>query len=109
MPKTQVELDHERARLTERIAAQRATLVRDLEPVRRVEQWGQRLSALAADVLGYVGGRPLTVAAVVAGMVLVKPRSSLRLLGRGLALWRGWRTVQKWQPGLVWKLVSRFI
>jgi hypothetical protein len=109
MAKTQVELDQERARLLERITAQRASLVRDLEPVRRVEHLGQRVSALVADALGYIGGRPLAVMAAVAGLLVVRPRTALRLLGRGLALWRGWRTVQKWQPGLVWKLVRRFI
>ena len=109
MAKSRIELAQERARLTERIAAQRIILARELVPLQRVAQTGNRLTALVGDAVAYIGQHPLALASVAAGMLLFKPRTALRWAKRGLFLWRGWRAVQQWQPGILLGILRRFI
>jgi hypothetical protein len=107
MAKTRAELDQERARLTERIQAQRVNLARELAPLQRVSQASNTLGALVAEALAYVRERPLAMSALVGGLLLLKPKGVWRWAKRGFFLWRGWRAVQVWQPGMVLGLLRR--
>lgn len=107
MAKTRAELDQERARLTERIQAQRANLARDLAPLQRVTQVGNTLSGLVDEAVAYVRQHPLAMSVVVGGLLLLKPKGVWRWAKRGFILWRGWRTVQQWHPGTVLGLLRR--
>ncbi|MBC7682191.1 MAG: hypothetical protein H7172_07645 [Ferruginibacter sp.] len=109
MAKTRAELDQERARLAERIQAQRANLARDLAPLQRITRAGNTLSALVDEAVAYVRERPLLMAALVGGLLLLKPKGVWRWAKRGFFLWRGWRTVQHWQPGTVLGLLRRVL
>ena len=109
MAKTRAELDQERARLAERIQAQRATLARELAPLQRLTRAGNTLSALMEEAVAYVRQRPLLMSALVGGLVLLKPKGVWRWAKRGFFLWRGWRTVQQWQPGTVLGLLRRVL
>lgn len=44
----------------------------------------------------YLKARPLVLAAGVAAFAIVHPRNLLRWAGRGLFLWRAWRSVNAW-------------
>lgn len=109
MAKTRAELDQERARLTERIQAQRANLARDLAPLQRIAQAGNTLSALVDEAIAYVRQRPLAMAALAGGLLLLKPKGVWRWAKRGFLIWRGWRAVQQWQPGMVLGLLRRVL
>lgn len=105
MKKTLVELQLERALLIERIAAERSVLARQLAPFQRAAETSDKVSAFVARIVLYVRQHPLTMAAAVGFLVLLKPRRGLRWLQRGFVLWRSWRTLRAWQPaGLLQKL-----
>ncbi|WP_367847898.1 YqjK family protein [Rhodoferax sp. WC2427] len=109
MAKTLAELDQERARLTERIQAQRANLVRELAPLRRVSNASNVLSALVAEAVAYVRARPVAMALLLGGLVLVKPKGVWRWAKRGFFIWRGFRAVQQWQPGTFMDIVRQVV
>ena len=109
MAKTRAELGQERARLTERIQAQRANLARDLAPLQRITQVGNTLSGLVDQAVVYVQQHPLAMSALVGGLLLLKPKGVWRWAKRGFIVWRGWRTVQQWQPGTVLGLLRRVL
>jgi hypothetical protein len=109
MAKTRAELDQERARLTERIQAQRANLARELAPLQRVSNASNVLSALLAEAVAYVRQRPVAAALLVGALVLVKPKGVWRWAKRGLFIWRGWRAVQQWQPGTFMDVVRQVL
>ncbi len=109
MAKTLAELAQERARLTERIQAQRANLARELAPLQRVSQAGNTLSALLGEAIAYVRARPVATAVMLGGLVLVKPRGAWRWAKRGFLVWRGWRAVQQWQPGSAMDVVRQVL
>lgn len=109
MDKTRSELAFERVRLVERIQFQRATLVRELAPLQRVSQAGDRMTALGAEVLLFLRQHPLAIGSMLAAVALFKPRAAWRWAKRGFFVWRGWRTVQQWQPGMWLQLLRRFI
>ncbi|WP_394790481.1 YqjK family protein [Rhodoferax sp.] len=109
MAKNRLELAQERARLTERIAAQRSVLARELAPLQRVSQAGTTVTGLVSEVLAYIRQHPLALATVLGSALLLRPRSVLRWVKRGMFLWRGWRTLQRWQPGIWLGLLRRFL
>nr|WP_315205963.1 YqjK family protein [uncultured Albidiferax sp.] len=109
MAKTRAELDQERARLTERIQAQRANLARDLAPLQRVSQAGNVVSALVAEAVAYVRQRPVAATLLLGGLVLVKPKGVWRWAKRGFFIWRGFRAVQQWQPGTIMDVVRQVV
>lgn len=109
MAKTRAELDQERARLAERIQAQRANLARELAPLQRITQAGNTLSALVDEAVAYVRQRPLTMSALAAGVLLLKPKGVWRWAKRGFFVWRGWRAVQQWQPGTLMDVVRQVL
>ena len=109
MGKTRAELAYERVRLTERIAAQRALLARDLAPLRSLQRVGARASGLLAQVLAAMRQYPLVPVLLLGGFVLLRPRKAWRWGQRGLLLWRSWRALQQWQPATLWALLRRFV
>lgn len=109
MAKTRAELDQERARLAERIQAQRANLARELAPLQRITQAGNTLSALVDEAVAYVRQRPLAMSALAAGVLLLKPKGVWRWAKRGFFVWRGWRAVQQWQPGTLMDVVRQVL
>lgn len=109
MAKTRAELDQQRARLTERIQAQRVNLVRELVPLQRISRAGNTVFAAIDATVVYVRQSPLAMSALLGGLLLLKPKGVWRWTKRGILLWRGWRTVQQWQPGTVLGLLRRVV
>ena len=108
-----IELHQQRGRLLERIAVQRSTLSRQMAPLRGVLHIGDRLSDRAArmvqDGKGFVQQHPLAIAAAVAAVVLLKPRTVMRWTRRGLSAWRTWRGVQTLVPGFLLKQLRNLL
>lgn len=102
-----IELHQQRGRLLERIAAQRSALSRQLAPLQGVlhigDRVGERATRMVQDGKGFMQQHPLAVAAVVAAVVLLKPRTVMRWGRRGLSVWRTWRSVQTLVPGFLLK------
>lgn len=108
MKKTLAELHRERARLTERIGAERAAVARQLAPFQRAAETSDKVSAFVVRVMDYARAHPLSLAAVLAAVAVFKPRTSLRWIKRGFIVWRGWRTLRSLQPLGLWQQVRRF-
>lgn len=79
-------------RLLDRIATQREQLAAGIEPLRR--------PLALADTLVQVGRgvkqQPWIAGAAVFVLVVLRRRNLFRWVGRGWALWRGWRVAQRW-------------
>lgn len=100
-----IELQLQRGRLIERIATQRNALSRQLTPLDRVFNVGDRISFVVRQGWAFLLQHPLVLAAAAGGIVLFKPRSLLRWTQRGVRVWRTWRTVRALLPSF---LLSRF-
>lgn len=102
MSSSLVELHQQRGQLLERIAHQRATLARQLAPVQGALATADRAAAVARSGVQYAQEHPLPVAlvaaAIAAAVAVLRPAGALRWLGRGVVLWRGWRTMKRWVP-----------
>jgi hypothetical protein len=109
MGKSHTELAYERGRLLERIQYQRAALVRELAPLQRAAHKGDHLTGLLAELLSFAKQNPLTLGAAAAVLLVFKPRLAWRWGKRGFAMWRGWRALQQWQPGMLVQYLRRFI
>lgn len=101
MPRSLTELHEERGRLRERIAAQRSDLARQMAPVRQVLALGDRAVQTGRDAADTLLKHPMALAVIVGALLAVRPKTLWRWGGRGLLLWRGWRLVQRWMPGVV--------
>lgn len=106
MNKSLVELHQQRGRLLERIASQRMTLARQLEPLQNASETSSRVFALLRGGVQYLKSHPLPVALAIAALVLLKPRRAWRGLQGGLFLWRRWRVLRAWVPT---SLLSRWL
>lgn len=95
-----IELHTERGRLLERIAHQRTQLSGHLAPAARVLHLGDRAAAVARECRRFAATHPLAVAVGIGTLVLLRPRGALRWAGRGLLLWRSWRTVRSFVTAL---------
>lgn len=96
-----IELHQQRGRLLERIAAQRNTLSQQLAPLHRLLSVSDRASRAAQDGKAFVRQHPWAVAAVVAVVVVLKPRAVLRWTQRGLSAWRTWRSIHALIPAFL--------
>lgn len=103
-----IELHAQRGHLLERIAAQRKALSQQLEPLQGALNVGDRFSRLAQDGKTFVQQNPLAVAAVVALVVVLKPRTVLRWTQRGLVAWRTWSSLRLLIPGFLLKQLRNF-
>ncbi len=89
-----IELQQQRGRLLERIAHQRNALGQQTEPVVRVLHLGDRVADMARECKRTIIENPLTTAAVVGAVVVMRPRALLRWAQRGFLAWRSWNTVR---------------
>ncbi len=89
-----IELQLQRGRLLERIAHQRNTLGQQTEPVVRVLHLGDRVAGIASECKRTVIANPLTTAAVLGAVLLLRPRRVLRWAQRGFFAWRSWKTLR---------------
>lgn len=102
MSKSLVELQRQRGQLTERIAQQRATLVREAAPLKAACDSTDWVLATVRDTLRQasqlVQRHPAATAGMVAALIALKPRRMVRWLGRTIVVWRSWRTLRQWLP-----------
>lgn len=98
MQKKLPELYLERGRLLERIAYERHDVAFALKPLQDAEDLGRRVCVLGSSAATFIRDRPWWVALVVAGVVVAKPRRVWPWLLRGVALWRGWRSLRAVMP-----------
>jgi hypothetical protein len=96
-----IELQQQRGRLLERSANQRATLVRQVQPMARVLHFGDRVGEVAAQCKRAALEHPVAVAVVVGAVVVLRPRTVFRWAQRGFFAWRSW--------GAVTSAISRYI
>jgi len=100
MSKRLIELQRQRGQLTERIAQQRATLVREAAPLRAACDSTDRVLATVRDTLRrasqLVQRHPAATAGLVAALIALKPRRVVRWLGRTIVVWRSWRSLRLW-------------
>ncbi len=89
-----IELQRQRARLLERIAHERRSLAIQIQPVARVLHVGDRLADLFARCRRFALQHPLTVAAVVGAVLVLRPAGTLRWARRGLVAWRSWNALR---------------
>ena len=108
MAKNLADLHHERGRLTERIATQRATLASQLAPVRNALQVSDRVTQLLRGGADYARQHPLALAAAGLALLLFKPRGSMRWARRGLFVWRTWRAVRQLTTVTLQEQLRRF-
>ena len=102
------ELSFERGRLIERIAHQRSTLARQLQPLQDAQATGYRLLARCRLGVDYLSARPGLLALGLLAVVLVKPRRALAWGLRGAVLWRSWRRLRASIPPELWALATRW-
>lgn len=99
-----IELHQQRGRLLERVAVQRNMLSRQLAPLQGLLNVGDRAARVAQDGKAFALQHPWAIAAVVAAVVIFKPRSVLRWAKRGLSAWRAWHSLQVLVPGFLTNL-----
>ncbi len=92
--KSLAELQRERARLVERIAAQRVTMAQQFVPVAHVLQLGERVVQLVDSAKRFVREHLLALSSIALVLALRRPRKLGRWLRRGLFLWRSWRSLR---------------
>ena len=104
-----LKLHLERGRLQERIAQQRVELAVQLMPLKRASGTVSRMMALAQDGVECVRKNPLQVSAALAMVVVLRPKSTWRLLHTGLQVWRGWSMLRVLIPETVSSPIYKFI
>ncbi len=102
------DLNLKRGQLVERIAHQRADLVRDLAPVRSAAKSVDRARTVARSGVDYLKQHPLFLVLGLSTLVVLRPARVIRLAGQGLVAWRSWRNLRAWVPSpLVQSIVNR--
>ncbi len=100
MNPTFVDIALQRGRLIERIATQRRSLGRQMQPVEHALDTVDRTRALVLMSAAFVRTHPGAVAAVVAVLALMKPRRAWRWGRRGFVAWRTWLSLRTYFVGL---------
>ncbi len=95
------ELLLERARLQERIAAQRDTLALRTQPLARSLQFGDWLARWWLRCRQFAVEHPLAVAGAVGVIVVLRPAGAWRWTQRGLLVWRTWTSLRKALPAFL--------
>lgn len=98
MSRRLIELHLRRGRLLERIAHQRASLAREVPPVRAALSTADRLVAGVRAGVVFVKHHPSIVTLVVATLVVLKPGRIGRWTRRAYFAWKTWRTLRKTFP-----------
>lgn len=101
MTKTLADLHEQRGRLLERIAGQRIALGQQLAPFQRASDTGEQLFTLLQSAVQSLKRHPLPVLAGVTALIVLRPRRAWRWLGRGVGMWRSWRTLRAWLPSVM--------
>ena len=96
-----IELHQQRGRLLERISAQRVVLSHQLVPLHGALNISDRVAGLVQDGKALIRKYPMAVALAVAAVVLLKPRTALRLTQHGMSAWRTWRGLRSFLPGFM--------
>ncbi len=109
MMRREIELQMQRAQLLARIAQERAQLTRQTAPVAQALDVRSRVEGVVDRVKAFVVSNPLVVAAAVAGLVVFKPRTLLRLSQKGLVAWRTWRSVRALLPPSLLAQLTSFL
>ena len=94
MPNQESELHLRRGRLLERIAAQRATLSRNAQPIRIALDKTDRLLERTNKAADYVKRHPSLAALTIATALAMKTDRIWRWTKRGLFAWQTWRTLR---------------
>ncbi len=105
MMRREIELQMQRAQLLARIAQERAQLTRQTAPVAQALDVRSRVEGVVDRVKAFVIGNPLAVA----GLVVFKPRTLLRLSQKGLVAWRTWRSVRALLPPSLLAQLTSFL
>lgn len=96
-----IELQRQRGRLLERVAHERQLLAVQVQPVAHVLRVGDRLGDLFARCRRFALQHPLTVAAVVGAVLVLRPTGTLRWARRGFVAWRSWNALRGSVPALL--------
>lgn len=99
-----IELQLQRGLLLERIASQRRTLALQMQPVARTLHVGDQLRSWVDQSKLFALRHPLTVTAMVAAVVLLRPAGVLRWARRGFFAWRTVNAVRSALPGFLSRL-----
>jgi len=89
------ELHLRRGRLLERIAAQRAALRRDAQPVYAALYKTDRVLARLHSAVDYVRAHPSIAVLATAALFIIKGKRIWRVVKRGFVAWRIWQTFGK--------------
>jgi hypothetical protein len=87
------ELHLRRGRLLERIAAQRAALRRDAQPVYGALYKTDRVLARVHAAVDYVRGHPSIALLATVALFLMKGKGVWKVAKRGFVAWRIWQTL----------------
>ena len=98
MQKRLIELQLERARLSERAAGERRLLTSQTHGVKGTFSLGSGLRDALAKGQKLAAQHPVLLGLVVAAVVIVRPRRLIGGLGMGLRLWRLWKTIGRELP-----------
>ena len=83
-------LRERRAQLVANADAQRGEVFSLIERADHVAVWVNRVRGIARQVRAH----PVWIAAAVALIVALRPRTTFKLLASGYSLWRGWRRIR---------------
>jgi hypothetical protein len=95
-----------RGRLIERIANQRATLGRDIQPICGALQTTDHAIARVRSATSFLKKHPGLVLAAVALFAALKPRSVWRWAKRGFVVWRTWKILREQLAGIGLRISS---
>ena len=102
MNKRLIELHRQRGQLVERIAHQRTELARELAPVKAACDATDCAIATIRNGISQASSlvqrHPAAAGGLVAALIALRPRRVMRWLGRGLLVWRSWRSLRGWLP-----------
>ena len=107
MQKRLIELGEQRGRLRERIAYQRLTLAREVQPLIAPLSLPARVATWVRQGKAFVFGHPYVFGTTALALLVLKPRFVVRWAPRGVLAWRTWRSVQAMVPGLLNTLLRR--
>lgn len=91
-----IELYVQRGRLRERIGAQRTQLAYELAPLSGALQLIDRSIAVLRQAGQWMVTHPVVLSALVASVLVWRPRVVFRSLRWGYAGWRSWTRVRDW-------------
>lgn len=101
-----IELHLQRGRLLERIATQRDTLSRQIVPLQRALNVGDRIARLADAGKTFVLQHPLAVAAALGTVLVLRPGRTLRWARRALMAWRTWTALRAVVPAFLIRRIN---